>query len=227
MDVETILAWMAARENSVNKAGMARFGINSEHAYGIPMTELTPLSKTLRKQHALALELWATGWHEARILAALIDDPKQVTESQMETWAAGFDSWDVVDQCCNKLFDKTPFAYNKAVEWSARPETFIKRAGFVLMATLAVHDKKASDDMLIAFLPIIEREAVDDRNFVKKAVNWALRQIGKRNLYLNGAAVESAHRIQQLDSKAARWVAADALRELTSEAAQRRLRAFK
>jgi 3-methyladenine DNA glycosylase AlkD len=211
-EVNTILAWMAERENPTNKAGMARFGINADHAYGISIADLRPLAKTYKKQHALALELWAAGWHEARLLAALIDDPKQVTEAQMEAWAADFDSWDVVDQCCNKLFDKTPFAYDKALAWTSRPETFVKRAGFVLMATLGVHDKKAPDDIFAAFLPIIEREASDDRNFVKKAVNWALRQIGKRSLALNEAAIASANRIQKMDSKAARWIAADALR---------------
>ncbi len=223
-DLNGILAWMAERESPVNKAGMARFGINADHAFGISMADLRPFAKQYAKQHALALELWATGWHEARLLAALIDDPKQVTETQMEAWAADFDSWDVVDQCCNKLFDKTPFAYDKALAWTSRPETFVKRAGFVLMATMAVHDKKAPDDTFAAFLPIIEREATDDRNFVKKAVNWSLRQIGKRSLPLNMAAIESAKHIQQLDSKAARWIAADALRELTSEAKQQRLK---
>lgn len=223
-DVNTILAWMAQRENPTNKAGMARFGINAERAFGIPMVELRPLAKIYKKQHALALELWATKWHEARLLAALIDDPKQVTEAQMEAWAAEFDSWDVVDQCCNKLFDKTPFAYDKALVWTSRPETFVKRAGFVLMATLAVHDKTAPDDTFVAFLPIIEREAADDRNFVKKAVNWALRQIGKRSLPLNEAAIESAKRIQKIDSKTARWIAADALRELSNDKTLQRIR---
>lgn len=223
-DASDVLSWMAAHENPDNKAGMARFGINTERAYGISIAQLNPLVKTYRKQHALALELWETGWHEARLLAAMIDEPKQVTEAQMEAWALEFNSWDVVDQCCNKLFDKTPYAYDKALTWSDRPETFVKRAGFVLMATLAVHDKKATDDFIAAFLPIIEREAADERNFVKKAVNWALRQIGKRNLPLNVLAIETAHRIQQGDSKAARWIATDALRELTSESTQYRLR---
>lgn len=218
-----ILAWMAAHENAVNKAGMARFGIKTDRAFGISIAELKPLVRTYRRQHTLAAELWASGWHEARLLAALIDDPKQVTDAQMEAWAADFDSWDLVDQCCNKLFDKTPEAYAKALAWSARPETFVKRAGFVLMATIAVHDKQATDETIAAFLPVIEREAADDRNFVKKAVNWALRQIGKRNPALNRLAIDTAKRIQQQDSKAARWVASDALRELTSDATQYRL----
>jgi 3-methyladenine DNA glycosylase AlkD len=224
MHLNEILDWMRANENADNKAGMARFGIETAQAYGISIKQLEPLAKQHRKQHELAQQLWATGIHEARLLACLIDDPKQVTEAQMESWGLDFDSWDVVDQCCNKLFDKTPYAYAKAVEWSARPQTFVKRAGFVLMATLAVHDKKAGDEPFIHFLSLIEREAADERNFVKKATNWALRQIGKRSLSLNAAAVETARRIQQLDSKAARWVAGDALRELTNEKTQYRLR---
>lgn len=223
-ELQTILDWMKTNENAENKAGMARFGIETSHAYGISIKQLEPLAKQHRKQHDLAQQLWVTGIHEARLLACLIDDPKLVTEAQMESWSQDFDSWDVVDQCCNKLFDKTPYAYAKAVEWSARPQTFVKRAGFVLMATLAVHDKKATDEPFINFLSLIEREAADERNFVKKATNWALRQIGKRNITLNAAAIETARRIQLLDSKAARWVATDAIRELTSESTQYRLR---
>jgi 3-methyladenine DNA glycosylase AlkD len=152
-----------------------------------------------------------------------IDDPKQVTEAQLEQWVNDFDSWDLCDQCCNNLIDKTPFAYAKAEEWSNREAEFVKRAGFVLMATLAAHDKKAGDDIFTAFLSIIEREAIDERNYVKKAVNWALRQIGKRNLSLNRASIETAQHIQAFDSKAAGWVASNALKELTSDAVQTRL----
>jgi 3-methyladenine DNA glycosylase AlkD len=223
-ELQQILDWMKANENADNKAGMAHFGIETAHAYGLSIKQLEPLARLHRKNHELAQQLWATGIHEARLLACLIDDPKQVTEAQMESWAQDFDSWDVVDQCCNKLFDKTPYAYGKAVEWSAHLLIFVKRAGFVLMAMLAVHDKKAADEPFIHFLSLIEREAIDERNFVKKATNWALRQIGKRNLSLNAAAIATARRIHQLDSKAARWVASDALRELTSESAQYRLR---
>jgi 3-methyladenine DNA glycosylase AlkD len=147
----------------------------------------------------------------------MVDDPSRVTDRQMEYWVRDFDSWDVCDQVCGSLFDKTRFAYQKAVEWSGKREEFVKRAGFVLMASLAVHDKKAGDDKFVKFLPIIKRESTDDRNFVKKAVNWALRQIGKRNLTLNSMAVRTARGIQNLDSKAARWVASDALRELMDE----------
>jgi len=153
----------------------------------------------------------------------MIDDPKEVTEVQMERWVKDFDSWDICDQCCSNLFDKTDLAYQKAVEWSAREEEFVKRAGFVLMAALAVHDKKAEDEAFLQFLPLIKRESTDARNFVKKAVNWALRQIGKRNIVLNTKAIETAKEIRKLETRSAQWIAADALRELTSEKIQRRL----
>ena len=154
----------------------------------------------------------------------MIADPKQVTEDSMERWVKDIDSWDVCDHCCGNLWDKTPFAHRKARDWSRRPEEFVKRAAFSLMAVLAVHDKAASDDAFIKFLPIIKREATDERNFVKKAVNWALRQIGKRNRILNGKAIETAREIQKLSSKSARWIAADALRELTNEKVQSRMK---
>jgi 3-methyladenine DNA glycosylase AlkD len=153
-----------------------------------------------------------------------VDEPAKVTEAQLERWARDFDSWDICDGVCSNLFDRTPFARGKAIEWSARREEYVKRAGFVLMAALAVHDKKAPDALFREFLPLIEREATDERNFVKKAVNWALRQIGKRNGALNRDAIAAAKRIRRIDSKAARWIAADALRELQSAAVQERLK---
>jgi 3-methyladenine DNA glycosylase AlkD len=181
------------------------------------------LSKTIGKNHKLAGELWSCGIHEARILACMIDDPQQVTEAQLEHWVKEFDSWDVCDQCCNRLIRKTNFAHQKALTWACRPEEFVKRAGFVLMAVLAVHDKKATDQHFDAFFRLIEKEAVDGRNFVKKAVNWALRQIGKRNIVLNQKAIAVAEKIEQFESKEARWVAGDALRELRSDNVQKRL----
>jgi 3-methyladenine DNA glycosylase AlkD len=153
----------------------------------------------------------------------MIDVPEKVTETQLERWVKDFDSWDVCDQCCSNLFDKTKFAHKKAIEWSKRREEFVKRAGFVLMATLAVHDKEADNQKFMRFLPIIKREATDERNFVKKAVNWALRQIGKRNSALNKIAIQTAKKIQKIDSKSARWIASDAIRELTSEAVRKKL----
>jgi len=204
--------------------GMARFGINPKNTYGVSIPNLRVIAKEAGRNHSLAEQLWSSGIHEARILAGMIEDPKMVTEKQMDSWVKAFDSWDVCDQVCSNLFDKTPFAHQKAFEWSKRNEEFVKRAGFVLMATLAVHDKKAKDEVFLKFLPLIERESTDDRNYVKKAVNWALRQIGKRSIKLNEAAIEAAKKIQELDSKSARWVATDALRELTSKPVQERLR---
>jgi 3-methyladenine DNA glycosylase AlkD len=224
MDYDTILTELQSLTNPANVAGMARFGIRpTSKVYGISMTTLRQMKKRVGKNHALAAQLWNSRIHEARLLATLVDDPKQVTEAQMDEWVNSFDTWDICDQCCINLFRSTPYAYQKALEWSEREEEFVKRAGFVLMATLAVHDKKAADEIFAAFLPIIQREAGDSRNFVKKAVNWALRQIGKRNLHLNTLAIQTAQDIQQLDSKSARWIAADALKELTSPGLQDRL----
>jgi 3-methyladenine DNA glycosylase AlkD len=204
--------------------GMARFGINPKNTYGVSMPNIRKIAKETGRNHILAQQLWDSGIHEARILACLVDDKDMVSEKQMENWVEDFDSWDVCDQCCSNLFDRTEFAYEKAVEFSRRKEEFVKRTGFVLMAALAVHDKEASDGEFLKFLPIIKREAEDERNFVKKAVNWALRQIGKRNRNLNKAAVKTAREIMQIDSKSAKWIASDALRELTSPAVQKRLK---
>ncbi len=210
--------------NPENVVGMARFGISSKDTLGIAIPILRDLAKEIGKNHPLALELWKSGIHEARILAGFIDDPDKVTNSQMEKWVKDFDSWDVCDQVCSNLFDKTEFAYEKAEEWADKKEEFVKRAGFVLMAALAVHAKDAEDKTFVRFLSTVKREATDERNFVKKAVNWALRQIGKRNLKLNKAAIRTAKEIQKIDSKAAKWVAADAMKELTGEAILRKLK---
>ncbi len=203
---------------------MARYGINPEKAYGISIPSLRRIAKEAGRDHSLAEKLWSSEIHEARILASMIDDPQQVTQEQMENWAKDFNSWDLCDQCCSNLFEKTDFALSKAIEWSCREEEFVKRAGFVLMACLAVRDKKAEDSLFEGFFPLIKREAVDGRNFVKKAVNWALRQVGKRNPNLNAKAIEAARDIQKMDSKCAQWIASDAIRELTSAAVQKRLR---
>lgn len=224
MNIEDVLDRLNALANPENVAGMARYGISTKGTLGVSVPKLRKLAKEIGRDHALALALWASGVHEARTLAVLVDDPRQVSEAQMEAWVADFDSWDVCDGCCSDLFDRTPFAYGKAVEWSAREEEFVKRAAFALMAALAVHEKKAPDERFTAFLPVIKRESTDDRNFVRKAVNWALRQIGKRNRALNAAAIATAREIREIDSRAARWIAADALRELTGDKVQRRLR---
>ena len=204
--------------------GMARFGIKSSNSFGVSVPKLRILARRVGRNHLLALRLWETGLHDARLLATMIDDPLQVKIEQMDTWVRDFDSWDVVDGSCGNLFDKTPFAVAKAKEWCKREEEFVKRAGFVMMAELAVHDKEANDKVFLDFLPLIVGGASDERNFVKKAVNWALRQIGKRNTELNKAAVSTALKVQKLDSGAAKWVASDALRELKSAQVLKRLR---
>jgi 3-methyladenine DNA glycosylase AlkD len=224
MDCEEILEQLKSLSNPDAVAGMARFGINPKNTYGVSIPVLRKMAKQIGKDHLLAEKLWNSGIHEARILAPLIDPPEMVTEKQTESWVKDFDSWDICDQCCSNLFDKTRFAHKKAIEWSKKREEFVKRAGFVLMAALAVHDKEAGEKEFLKFLPIIKREARDERNFVKKAVNWALRQIGKRNLNLNQMAIKTAKEIQGIDSKAAKWIASDAIRELTSEAVRKRLR---
>jgi 3-methyladenine DNA glycosylase AlkD len=223
MHCKDILQQLKSLSNPEAVAGMARFGINPSNTYGVSIPALRKMAREIGNDHPLAQQLWSSGIHEARILAGMIDVPDMVSEEQMESWAADFDSWDICDQVCSNLFDKTEFAYQKAVEWSSRKEEFVKRAGFVLIAALTVHDKKANDKEFLKFLPIIKREAVDERNFVRKAVNWALRQIGKRNRDLNRAAVETAKEILKIDSKAARWIASDALRELTGEKVQKKL----
>jgi len=221
---EQILRELKSLANPEAVAGMARFGINPKNTYGVSIPVLRKMAKEMGKNHPLAQRLWHSGVHEARILAGIIDDPEMVTEKQMESWVKDFDSWDVCDQVCSNLFDQTKFADRKAIEWSKRDEEFVKRAGFVLMAALAVHDKEKSDREFEKCFFLIKKEATDERNFVKKAVNWALRQIGKRSAYLNRLAIKTARMIQKRNSKAAKWVAADALRELTSEAVQKRLR---
>ncbi len=225
--VESKLGAVVARlrklSNPENVKGMARFGISVRNTLGVPIPALRELAKEIGVDHQLASGLWGTGIHEARLLAGFIDDPVLVTEAQMEKWAAEFDSWDICDQVCSNLFDRTPFAVKKAREWSKREAEFMKRAAFVLMAALAVHDKEADDKLFLSFLRIIERESTDDRNFVRKAVNWSLRQIGKRNLQMNKAAIGTAKKIGKRESKAAKWIASDALKELTGEGVARRL----
>ncbi|HJY85247.1 MAG TPA: DNA alkylation repair protein [Candidatus Acidoferrales bacterium] len=219
-----VLDKLKALSDSRARASMKRFGIHVEDAHGISAPVLRRLARQIGIQHELAQRLWDSGNHEARILAGLIDDPARVTAAQMERWARGFDSWDVVDGSCCHLFVFARPAWRKAVEWSGRKPEFVKRAGFALMAYLAWHDKQAADARFARLLPLIRRHASDERNFVKKAVNWALREIGKRNLHLNRLAVRTARQIRAMDSPAGRWVAGDALRELRSPAVQRRLR---
>lgn len=203
---------------------MTRFGIVGEGRLGVSVPELRKLAKEIGRDHELALKLWKTGIPDAMILAGLVADPEKVTEKQMDEWVKDFQSWDVCDQVCCGLFDRVPFTVKKINQWAKSDKEFIRRAAFATIAGVAWHDKEAPDKDLIRFFPLIKKAATDERNFVRKAVNWALRNIGKRNLRLNWEAIKAAKEIRKLDSKAARWIAADAIRELESPAVQARLR---
>lgn len=215
MEAKELIKELKKYANPKNIEGMRRFGICGGTMLGGPnLPTLRKIAKENGKDHKIALELWASGIHEARILASMIDEPDKVSDGQMEAWVHDFDSWDVCDQICSNLFDKTKFARKKIVQWVKSDKEFVRRAGFVLMATLSVHDKKAEDNEFIKFFPLIKKYALDERNFVKKAVNWALRQIGKRNKNSRVAALKVAREIEKIDSKSARWIARDAIREL-------------
>jgi 3-methyladenine DNA glycosylase AlkD len=224
MEYEEVLSKLKSLSNPDAVKGMARYGINPKNNYGVSIKNLREMAKRVGRDHVLALQLWSSGIHDARILASMIDRSEDVTGQQMERWVSDFDSWDVCDECCNNLFSKTRHAYKKSTEWSKSDREFRKRAAFVLMANLAVHDKTAGNAVFVSFLQIIEGESHDQRNYVKKAVNWALRQIGKRNVELNEMAIRTAERLAKLDSKSAKWIASDAIRELASEKIRTRLR---
>jgi len=211
-----VLKWLERRRSKRVVQGMARYGIPSQGAFGVPMGMLQKEAKRLGKDHALALALWETGRYEAKLLAALVDDPRQVTRRQMNAWAHDFSSWADCDTVCFTLFDRTPYAWEKAPQWANSPREFVKRAGFALMACLALHDKAAPDAKLRAFLPLVEKGARDERNFVKKGVSWALRGIGRRSLTLHAPALALATRLAQSEEAGCRWVGKDALRELSS-----------
>jgi 3-methyladenine DNA glycosylase AlkD len=204
--------------------GLIRFGLPAQKALGITAPRLRALAKRIGRNQALSLKLWTTGIHEARVLAALIGEPDEVTKRQMARWARDFDSWGVCDACCVVLFVHTPHSMEMAFRWSRDKREYVKRAGFVLMASMAVHQKALADREFVPMLRAIREQSADERGFVKKAVNWALRQIGKRNLHLNMLAIETGTKIQSLDSPSARWIASDALRELRSDAVRRRLK---
>jgi len=224
MQYEEIIEKLESLKNPRNVEGMARFGIRPKtKVYGIAIPEVRKIAKEIKKDHKLALKLWDLEIHEARILAGFIADAKLLTEKQMDKWIKGFDSWDVVDQVCSSCFDKTKFVYKKIFELAKRTKEFEKRTAFTLMACLAVHDKKMKDKDFLKFLPIIKKSSVDERNFVKKAVNWSLRQIGKRNKNLNKEAIKLAKEIQKINSKSAKWIANNALTELTLESVQKRI----
>ena len=224
LSFEQIMKRLRAAARPDQLEGMARYGINPRNRLGVSMPELRALAKAIGRDHRLALRLWDSGIPDARILASIVEEPEEVTGAQMEAWVRGLDSWDVCDQVCLNLFDKTPFAPRKIAQWAVRQEEFVKRAAFSLVACLAWHDKKAPDSLFLSFLPLIRGGATDERNLVKKAVSWALRHIGKRNLNLHRAALRAAGELQTLDSRSARWIAAQVLRELQSEAVQQRLR---
>jgi 3-methyladenine DNA glycosylase AlkD len=222
-DVAYALAWLEKRGSKKNRDGMARYGIVARKVFGVSMGTIQSLAKELGRDHALSEALWKTGWYEARMLASLVGEPARVTPAQMERWSKGFDNWAVCDTATFVLWDRTPHAWTKVHEWSTRKEEFVKRAAFAMLASLTVHDKQAPDEPYLKGLKLIEHEASDDRNFVKKAVNWALRSIGKRNPALNKAAIAVARRLAESDDPASRWVGKDALREVTSPAVQKRL----
>jgi 3-methyladenine DNA glycosylase AlkD len=222
MQYEDVMVRLKAEANPANVSGMARYGISTTGTLGISIYTLRKWAKEIKPDHELALKLWDSGFHEARILASFVEEPEKVTEAQLERWVKDFDSWDVVDQV-SELIAKTPYVLKKIQEWSQRDEEFVKRAAFALIAEIAWYDKKMADEEFEPLFKIIKGAATDERNFVKKAVNWALRNIGKRNRALNRRAIEVAGEIQKMESKAARWIAADALRELTSEKVQKRL----
>ena len=216
MTINEVISEIKLLATSDHYSKLAHFGIKDDKALGVKIPLLRQLAKKIGKNHDLALELWDTDIHEARLLATMIDDPKLVTVKQFDSWVGDFNSWDICDQCCG-LFAKTPFALDKIKQYSASNEEFVKRTAFVLMCALVFSDKKADDGFFLPFFELIEREAWDDRNFVRKAVNWALRQIGKRNEELRLKAIESGERILSQGSKSARWIASDALRELRSD----------
>ena len=222
--LDDVLDKLNALANPEQLDGMSRYGMSVGNRLGIKIPELRRLAKQTGPDHTLALGLWETGIAEARILASMVDEPSEVTAAQMDAWVQDFNSWDVCDQVCMNLFDKTPLAWEKVREWARRDEEYVKRAGYALIACLAWHDKTAEDDRFIALLPIIVEGAPDGRNFVKKGVSWALRHIGKRNAVLHEAALATAAKLVEMDSKPARWIGNDTIRDLNSEATLKRLK---
>ena len=224
MTVPDILAWLERKGTKRNRDGMARYAIVAPKAYGVSVGDLRALGKKLGRDQKLAEALWKTGWYEARMLATFVADPARVTPALMDRWARDFDNWAICDTACFHLFDRTPHAFRKIRQWSSRREEFVKRAAFALLASVALHDKKGPDAPFLATLPLIERAAIDERNFVKKGVSWALRGVGRRSRTLHGPSVALARTLAASESRAARWVGKDALRELTGAVVLRRLK---
>jgi len=222
--IQEVLKKLKAKARPDQLKGMARYGMTVERRLGVSVPDMRKIAKESGKDHRLAIELWKTGIPEAKMVAAMTDEPEKLSEAQMEDWVKDIDSWDVCDQVCMNLFEKTPLAWKKILDWHRREEEFVKRTAFALIACLAWHDKDAEDGRFIKLFTVIKRGATDERDLVKKAVSWALRNIGKRNKTLNKAAIKAAKEILRIDSKSARWIASDAIRELESEAVQRRLK---
>ena len=214
--VRAVLASLEGMSARKDRENLARFGITAGKAYGVSMANIQTLAKRLGRDHALAGALWKSGWYEARMLAAFVDEPEKVTATQMERWCRDFDNWGICDTVCFQLFDRTPHAWDKVDRWCDRDEEFVKRAGFALLACLALHDKRADDKAFVRALHALERGARDERNFVKKGVSWALRLIGRRNPALNVAALQVARRLADSPDAAARWVGRGAFKELTA-----------
>ncbi|MBI2680924.1 MAG: DNA alkylation repair protein [Candidatus Solibacter usitatus] len=221
--VQEALAWLEKKSTARDRANLARFGINATNALGVSVANIQVLGKRLGRSHELALALWRTGCYEARMLTSFVDEPACVTPAQMDRWCRDFDNWGICDTVCYHLFDRTPHAWSKVVQWSDQPDEFVKRAAFALLASLAGHDKNASDEQFLATLPLIERASSDERNFVKKGVSWALRRIGRRSAALHAASMTLARRLAESPSSAARWVGKDTLRDITSAAVMRKL----
>jgi 3-methyladenine DNA glycosylase AlkD len=222
--VDQAVKWLERRGTKKNRDGMARYGIVAPKAFGVSVANIRQLGKTLGRDHDLAAALWETGWYEARMLTAFVDEPDRVTPAQMDRWARDFDNWAICDHLCFHLFDRTPHAWRKIGQWSSKRDEFVKRAAFALLASVALHDKKEADAPFVRSLRLIENAATDERNFVKKAVSWAVRSVGRRNKDLNAASVAVATRLAESPDRASRWVGKDALRELASAAVQRRLK---
>lgn len=222
-EVDAVVATLRRLGTKAHRDGLARFAIPSERAFGVTMGAIQKLAKQLGRNHELSAALWDTEWYEARLLTAFLDEPDRVTPSQMDRWCRDFDNWAVCDTLCFHLFDRTPHAFAKVKQWATRREEYVKRAAFALLASVALHDKKADDAAFLRCLPLIERAAEDDRNFVKKGVSWALRLIGRRNAALHNAALDLARRLADSPLPAARWIGRDAVRELTGPVVQRRI----
>ena len=220
---ESVLTWLKRHGSKRNRDGLARYGLPSDHAFGVTVADLKVLAKRLGRNHELAAALWDSGWHEARILSSFVDEPERVTPAQMDRWSRDFDNWGICDSVCFHLFDRTPYAWRKVSQWADRKEEFVKRASFALLWGLSVHDKQAKDRPFLEGLRLVERAATDDRHYVKKAVNMSLRAIGKRNPGLNAAALEVARRLADSPEAAPRWVGKDAMKELTGASVKRRL----